>query len=316
MTRIDLHTHVLPEPYLERLRLPDGSPFPIPPAPLDRLEATMERYEIDAAVISTGPPGAFGGAPAGAAELARIANEGIAEIVRDAPARFAGLAIVPLPDIEASLAELTYALDELGLDGVLLLTNVGGTYLGDPAWDALFDELERRSAYVFVHPTFPPHPLPVPQHPPWLYEFPFETTRAAAQLIYSGTLERCANVRIQLSHLGGTAPFLAHRIASLEAREPELATGAPAGALTYLRRLYYDTGLSNHAPGLAATLEVTSLDHVVFGTDWPYADLPAEPGDPAPDLAWLEPDDRTQVDAANALALVPRFAPLVAGSTA
>jgi predicted TIM-barrel fold metal-dependent hydrolase len=197
---------------------------------------------------------------------------------------------------------------------VLLLTNVAGTYLGDAAWDALFDELDRRGAYVFVHPGFPPHAPPLPDHPVWLYEFPFETTRAVANLVYSGTLERCPHVRLQLSHLGGVAPFIAHRIASLEAREPELATRAPAGALAYLRRLWYDTGLSNHAPGLAATLEVTSLDHVVFGTDWPYADLPAEPGDPAPDLGWLEPGDRARVEAANALALVPRFAPLVGGS--
>lgn len=313
MTRIDVHTHVLPEAYLERLRLPDGSPFPIPPAPLEGLEATMERYAIDAAVISTGPPGAFLGDAARAVELARVANEAIAGIVREAPSRFAGLALLPLPDVDASLAELAHALDELELDGVLLLTNVAGTYLGDAAWDALFDELDRRGAYVFVHPGFPPHAPPLPQHPFWLYEFPFETTRAVANLVYSGTLERCPNVRIQLSHLGGVTPFIAHRIASLEAREPGLATGAPAGALAYLRRLYYDTGLSNHAPGLAATLEVTSLDHVVFGTDWPYADLPAAAGDPAPDLARLEPDDRARVDAANALALVPRFAPLLGG---
>jgi predicted TIM-barrel fold metal-dependent hydrolase len=314
VTRLDLHAHVLPDAYLERLRLPDGSPFPIPPAPLERLEATMERYAIDGAVISTGPPGAFLGDGGRAVELARVANEAIAGIVRADPGRFAGLAILPLPAVEASLAELAVALDELGLDGVLLLTNVAGTYLGDAAWDPLFEELDRRGAYVFVHPGLPPHAPPLPQHPVWLYEFTFETTRAAANLVYSGTLERCPRVRIQLAHLGGAAPFVAHRIASLQAREPELASAAPAGALAYLRRLYYDTGLSNHAPGLAATLEVTSLDHVVFGTDWPYAALPEEPGDPAPELAWLGAGDRARVEAANALALVPRFAPLVGSS--
>jgi predicted TIM-barrel fold metal-dependent hydrolase len=305
MPRIDAHAHVLPERYLASLRLPDGSAFPIPPAPLSALAGAMERHEIAAAVISTGPPGAFLGNQEQANERARVANEEIAALVRDASDRFAGLALLPLPDVEAALAELEHALDDLGLDGVILLTNVAGTYLGDPAWDDLFDELERRRAYVFVHPSFPPHALPL-EHPVWLYEFPHETTRAVTNLVYSGTLERCPNLRVQLAHLGGTAPFLAHRLASLAGREPALATAAPKGALAYLRGLYYDTGLANNAPSLAGTLEVTSVDHVVFGTDWPYADLPPA-GDPAPDLAWLA-DDRERVEGANVAALVPRFA--------
>ena len=108
--------------------------------------------------------------------------------------------------------------------------------------------------------------------------------RATANLIYSGAFERHRRIRLQLSHLGGAAPFLAHRLASLAEREPALAAAAPAGALTYLRRLYYDTGLANNDPALAATREVTGFDHVVFGTDWPYAALPPDGGDPAPGL--------------------------------
>jgi 6-methylsalicylate decarboxylase len=312
--RIDAHTHVLPDAYLERLRLPGGERFPVPPAPLGRLEETMSRYAIDAAVVSTGPPGAFLGDPGQAVELARIANEAIAEIVRAAPARFAGLALLPLPDVDAALAELAHALDVLDLDGVLLLTNVAGTYLGDPVWNPVFAELDRRSAYVFVHPGFPPYPPPLAGHPVWLYEFPFETTRAVANLVYSGTLDRCPRIRLQLSHLGGTVPFVAHRLASLAAREPALAVDAPAGALSYLRDVYYDTGLANNAPGLAATLEVTTIDHVVFGTDWPYADLPGDGVDPAPGLGWLASGDRARVEGVNVAALVPRFAGLTPAS--
>jgi predicted TIM-barrel fold metal-dependent hydrolase len=110
-----------------------------------------------------------------------------------------------------------------------------------------------------------------------------------------------------VSHLGGTAPFLAHRLASLEAREPERATRAPAGALAYLRRLYYDTGLSNHDLPVRPTVELAGPERIVFGTDWPYADLPPE-GDPAPGLDGLGPDLRARIDAANAAALVPRLA--------
>jgi predicted TIM-barrel fold metal-dependent hydrolase len=190
----------------------------------------------------------------------------------------------------------------------VLLSNIAGTYPGDAAWDALFDELERRAAYVFLHPTMPPHALPLATHPVWLYEFPFDTTRAVANLIYSGTLERCPSLRLQVAHLGGTAAFLAHRLASLAAREPGRATQAPAGALAYLRRLYYDTGLSNNTVALAATLEVAQPDRVVFGTDWPYADLP-DAGDPAPGLAGLDAGVRAGIDASNIAALVPRLAP-------
>jgi len=226
MPRIDLHAHVLTARYEEELDAP------LPPHRPEALKAFMERYEIDAAVVSIG--GAVGVA---SAQLARLGNEELAELVRAEPGRFAALAIVPFTpdDPEPALAELEHALDTLALDGVSLFTNHAGTYLGDAAFEPLFAELDRRGAYAFVHPTFPRGGWPL-EHPPWLYEFPFETTRALANLIYSGALERYPRVRLQFAHLGGAALFLAHRLASLAAREPELARAAPAGALEYLRR--------------------------------------------------------------------------------
>jgi predicted TIM-barrel fold metal-dependent hydrolase len=308
MARIDAHVHILPPDYRAELeRRSVLGPVGLPPWSAEATYELMERHDIDAAVMSLSPPGVFFGDQGLANELARLVNERTAELVASAPERFAGLAVLPLPDIDAALAELGHALDVLGLDGIALLSNVGGTYLGDPTWDPLFDELHRRGTYVFLHPTMPPHGLPLPQHPVWLYEFPFDTTRAVVNLVYSGTLERCPGVRLQVAHLGGTAPFLAHRLASLAAREPERAALAPAGALAHLRRLYYDTGLSNNAAALAATLQVTDIGQVVFGTDWPYADLPAS-GDPAPGLADLSAADRARVDADNIAALVPRLA--------
>ena len=304
--RIDAHAHVHPPAYREAL-----GDVPMPPMTLTALEAAMERHEIDAAVLSTGPPGASVGPAVDGRDLARRANDGLAEIVRAQPRRFAAVGTLPLPDVAAALEELERIYDELALDGVLLLTNVAGTYLGDPEWDPLFDALDERRAYVFVHPGLPPHPLPLP-HPVWMYEFPFETVRATVNLIYSGTLERHPSIRFQLAHLGGAAPFLAHRIASLADREPERAGHAPAGALAYLARLYYDTGLTNNAPALAATREVTSVDHIVFGTDWPYAALP-ERGDPAPGLDVLGAERRSAVEFANAAALVPRLLSALAG---
>jgi predicted TIM-barrel fold metal-dependent hydrolase len=307
LPRIDAHVHLLPDEYRAELDRRGLLRFPLPPWSVDATYALMERHAIDAAVMSLSPPGVFFGDQGLADDLARLVNERTAALVRSDAARFAGLCVLPLPDVDRALAELTYALDELELDGVALLSNVAGTYPGDPAWAPLFDELERRGAYVFLHPQTPAGPLALPEHPMWLYEFPFDTTRAVANLIYSGTLERCPSMRLQVAHLGGTAPFLAHRLASLAAREPERAALAPAGALQYLGRVYYDTGLSNHALALDTTLAVADLERIVFGSDWPYADLP-ESGDPAPGLASLDDDDRARVDARNAAALVPRLA--------
>jgi 6-methylsalicylate decarboxylase len=310
LPRIDAHVHLLPDEYRAALDRRGLMSFPLPPWSVDATYALMERHAIDAAVMSLSPPGVFFGDQGLADELARIVNEHTAALVRSDPARFAGLCVLPLPDVDRALAELAYALDELELDGVALLSNVAGTYPGDPAWAPLFEELERRGAYVFLHPQTPAAPLALPDHPMWLYEFPFDTTRAVANLIYSGTLERSPSMRLQVAHLGGTAPFLAHRLASLAAREPERASAAPAGAIKYLGRLYYDTGLSNHALALQTTLAVADLERIVFGSDWPYADLP-ESGDPAPGLAGLDEEDRARIDARNAAALVPRLAAAV-----
>jgi predicted TIM-barrel fold metal-dependent hydrolase len=298
--RVDCHVHVLPAGYRDAL----GAIW-LPPAGLEDLEAMMERHATDAAVLSIGPPGVniSGLAPA---KLARLANDGLAEVMRGQPRRFAALAALPLPDLDAALAELERAYDELSLDGVLLLTSVDGIYVGDRRWDALFDALEERSAYVFLHPVDPPQPPPL-DHPSWLYELPVETLRAAANLVYSGTLERCPRIRLQLAHLGGAVPFLAHRLALLAEGDQDARARAPRGALEYLGRLYYDTGMANNAPALAATQMVTAPQHIVFGTDWPYVPLPD--GDPAPGLEVLGAELRAAVEGENAFALVPRLRP-------
>ena len=290
--RVDAHAHVIPEAYVDAVPAPGGN-LPKPPVvSAEALLAVMDRYAIDAAVISTGPPGAFFGDQARANEIARLANEEISGAVGANPDRFAGLAMLPLPHPGAALAELAHALDVLRLDGVLLLSHVAGTYLGDPSWDALYAELDRRGAYVFLHPTVPANGVALP-HPGWLYEFPFDTTRA--------------NIRWQVAHLGGATTVLAERIGSLAAREPEKAEAAPAGALAYLSRLYYDTGLANHELPYRAATMLAPADHIVFGTDWPYLAMPDDPGDPAPGLAFLDEGERAALDARNVAGLVPRF---------
>jgi predicted TIM-barrel fold metal-dependent hydrolase len=312
MPRIDAHGHLIPEAYraeIEKRGLETG--YPLPPATPEIFSEVMDRHGIDAAVVSLSPPGVWFDDAGLAKELSRLVNEETAALVRDQPTRFAGLATLPLPDVGAALEEIAYAFDTLSLDGVALLSNHAGTYLGDPSFDPIFDELERRGAYVFVHPIQPATPSPLPEAPVWVQEFPFDTTRAVTNLIYSGTMARCPSIRLQLAHLGGTAPFIAHRIAEWAGRDPSRAKAAPDGALAYMERMWFDTGLSNNPVALAAVRELAGIERIVFGTDWPYAVLP-EGGDPAPDLG-LTPADRAAVDGTNVAALVPRLSNALAG---
>lgn len=308
-----MHCHTVPREYLTELRRlgEDLSP-PLPVADAEAIGLTMERRSIDAAVISLSPPGVWFGDPGLARELSRLVNESIAGMVREQPARFAGLVTLPLPVVDAAVAEIAYGLDVLGLDGVALHSNVDGIYLGDPEFEPVFEELDRRGAYAFVHPNPPPTPSPKADVPPWVVEFPFDTTRAVVDLIYSGTLERFPNVRLQLAHMGGATPFLAHRIAEWAGRVPERADAAPAGALAYLRRLYYDTGLANNTIAVAAVHQLAGIEKIVFGTDWPFLaesddfDLTAGLG--------LSETERALIEHTNAAALVPRLVASLRGA--
>ncbi len=157
MHRIDLHAHVLTPRYEKTL-----SPGRRPTQTVTGLEEFMDRYNIDAAVVSMG-----GALESQDPTSARIGNEELAELVRDNPARFGAHAIVPFDsqDPEIAASEAVYALDTLGLDGVALFSNHHGTYLGDPLWEELFTELDRRGAYAFVHPATPPTGVALGEYP-------------------------------------------------------------------------------------------------------------------------------------------------------
>lgn len=300
--RIDLHHHFSPAAHRERLlRYPVGATFP--EWSMEATEAAMERYGADAAVLSA-TAGVYFGDTGEAIELARIVNEAGAAIVRSDDRRFGALASLPLPDVDAALAELEYALDVLGLDGVALHASVAGTYIGEPAFAPLLDELERRRAYAFVHPMVPPW-LPSYAYPPWVLELPFETTRAALSLVFSGTLDRCPNVRFHLPHMGGALPFLAHRMASLTLRQPSLREQLSDTPLSFMRRFYVDTALALNPPAFAGTLELLDPERIVFGTDWPYLPEPELEFDPV--ALGIDVDQIRAIERGHAAQLVPRL---------
>ena len=271
--KIDVHHHIVPEEYVSALAnvgIKDSTGVPFPEwSPRTSLDL-MDRFGIKTAITSISAPGVYFGDVGFARDLARTCNELSAKMIKDHPDRFGAMAVLPLPDVGGALEELEYALDTLKLDGVALLSSVDDRYMGDPAYDDLFDELNRRKAVVFMHPGFAPGGKPRSSLPPSLVEFVFETTMAVSNLLFSGTLERCPEVRFILPHAGGTIPYLALRL-TLGQFWPGLQENVPQGVITYLQRLYYDTALSGSPFALRSLQELVDPSHIVFATDYPFA---------------------------------------------
>ena len=304
--RIDTHSHVVPPFYGDWLRskgaLAGG--LPIPAWDVDETVALMDRHDIGAAVLSVSAPGVHLGDDAEARVMARDVNDFAAQVVRDHPDRFGFFATLPLPDVDGAVAELERAFDTLGADGVILLANHRGTYLGDPRFDPIFDDLQRRAAVVFVHPTILPGVEAVGGIPPFVADFLLDTTRAALNLARTGTLARCPDLRIILSHVGGFVPYAAHRLALAASGKGDAVEG-----LRLLRRYYFDIALSGTPTALPSLLAFTSPDHVTFGSDWPYApDAVVAAMTRLYERFELDDTARHQIDRGTAASLLPRFA--------
>jgi predicted TIM-barrel fold metal-dependent hydrolase len=320
--RVDVHAHYLPAPYRQALeaaglaRLDGG--IPVPAWTAEGHLALMERLGVATSMLSISSPGLHFLEPAKAAGVAREVNEAGADLARAHPGRFGVFATLPLPDVQASLAELAYAFDQLNVDGVCLETNARGLYLGDPAFAPVLDELDRRRSVVFLHPTSPACLEQIGMgFPAPLLEFPFDTARTAVSLIFSGALRRRPNIRVILSHGGGALPGLVSRVAMV-AQTP-LVSPRPAGGaaevLEEVRRLYFDLALSATPLTVGALLQITDISHILFGTDYPFAPVPAVEANTASFgrlMDGLSADQRRMVEHRNAADLFPRLKALLA----
>ena len=242
-------------------------------------------------------------------EVARICNEFQARIVLEHPSRFGSFALLPLPDVDGALEELTYALDILHLDGVGLFSSVSDRYLGDPLFDPVFDELDRRKAVVFIHPTHCEAPAETQLHaPPFVVEYVFDTTRAIVNLIYTGTLMRCPDIRFIVAHGGGTVPYLAQRIAMMEGHRG--AKGV-TDVIPTLRGLYYEIASTTSGFALRSLQELVEPTQILWGSDLPfvYGERLQEEVDHWEQFNGFDDDARSAVEELNALKLFPRFAP-------
>ncbi len=253
--RIDLHHHISPPGYITEL---DAKAIFITRETRDWTPAQsidlMDKGGVQVAVTSITTPGLWFGDPAAARKLARLCNDYGAKLVSDYPKRFGMFVNLPLPDVDASLQEVAYGLDVLKADGVVLFTSYGDKWLGDPAFDPLFEELNRRKTLIYVHPTTATCCTNVLKCiNDSAIEYGTDTTRAIAQMIFTGRSVRFADTRMIWSHGGGTMPFLIVRF-TRGARAPQVAKLIPQGFLHEARRFYYDTAaVYDAAPMLALT---------------------------------------------------------------
>lgn len=306
--RIDTHHHIVTPRYrawLEaRGKTAGGKAIPAW-SPVQALRF-MDANQIAIAVLSVSTPGAFVGDKSEAREQARILNTETAEVVAGNRRRFGFFATAALPDVEASIHETTFALDHLSADGVVLLTNTDGVYLGDPSLDPLMAALNERRAVVFVHPGEPPM-APVPGIEAFVTDFLLDSVRAALNITKSGTLERYPDVRFILSHGGGFLPFAAARVGAAVSPDGKMDSG-----LQRLRKFYFDTALASSAYALPSLLAFADPERITFGSDVPYA-TETRSGWFTSELDRFElgSELRAAIAAKNALTLFPRLAALL-----
>jgi predicted TIM-barrel fold metal-dependent hydrolase len=308
---IDVHHHIVPPFWFEEVKpqiIAQGGGRIVPTwfgwSPQRAVEE-MDKNGVATAIISMTTPGIWFGDVVQGRRLARDYNDYAMKIVGDHAGRFGLWATIPLPDTEGSLKEIEYALDGLHADGIGLMTSYGNLWLGDPAFSPVLDELNRRKAVVYVHPSSPLCCTSLMSYvPPFFSEFQQDTTRAILSLIFSGALTRHADISFIFSHAGGTLPMVAGRIEHYSAL-PAFKDKVPNGFATELKRLHYEIANSAHRPAIAALTSMVPTSQILFGSDFPLVAI----DETAQGLAKLSfaPADFQMIARDNALRLVPRL---------
>jgi 6-methylsalicylate decarboxylase len=300
--RIDVHHHYVPGVYITAMKAHNIRPVQWS---IQMSLDEMEKSGIATGMISPPPPGVTFGDPAFRRKLARDINEAGAKMVSDRPARFRLLATLPFASVEDSLAEIAYAFDTLKADGISLMTSYNGKYLGDPSHWPILEELNRRKAVVYTHPTTP---ACCGGLQPYVsinaIEGPVDTTRTMVSLMFQGGATKFPDIQWIFSHSGGVTPFLLSRYQREEV-EKDFKAALPRGVLHELRKFHYDTAQGHHEGALKALLAIIPPSQVLYGTDYPFWDGRKVTGDLV--KGGLSAADLMGIDRHNALRLFPRL---------
>ena len=289
--KLDLHTHYYPPIYFDKIReLPsefsfDKSPsgqtiityrgarfFGVTPPMTDvskRLE-DMDRVGIDVEVVSLSTPNVFFTDAQHQPEIARMVNDAYAELIAKHPTRFKAFASIPMDDTDAALKELHRAINKLKMNGVILLSNIGGQPLTAPEYRPFFDEANRMKLCILLHPMLPANADPFREYvlgP--IVGFMFDTTLAVARMCFDGMLREFPDIRWIVAHLGGAVPYLMERMDNGWRDFPECRAKIDELPSVYLKRLYYDT-VNFNPHMLTMVREMLGADHMVMGSDYPH----------------------------------------------
>jgi len=299
--RIDVHYHGNSPGFIAAIKAHNTGQMPLMNwTPAKALE-DMDRDGVATSIMSTSEPSVYFGDAAAARALARETNEFFAKLVSDRPTRWGFFATLPLPDVDGSLKEIAYACDTLKADGACFMSSYEGKYLGDPAFAPVMAELNRRNAVCYTHPFRGGMKDMLPDGHALGITLTTETTLTIESLLYTGTADRNPNIRWIWSHGGGTAPYITGRLGANVG-----ADGKPSTGMLALQRFYYDTAQAFNEYTLATLTKVVPMSHILFGTDYPFAQAAAVAK--GLDAYGFSASDLRAINRDNALALFPRLA--------
>ena len=303
--RIDVHHHIAPPAYSAALKsMMRGHAKWSVQGTLEEMDKSGTATAITS-LINPAMPVWLNDVPGGR-KMARIANEYAAQLTRDHPGRFGSFASIPLWDTEGSLREIEYAYGTLKADGIYLMTSYGGKLLGDPDFFPVLEELNRRKAVVYTHPTAPACCVGIqPYVSINAIEGPVDTTRTMISLLFQGGAAKYPDIKWIFSHSGGVTPFLLSRY-QREEMEKDRKAVLPRGLMYELQKFYYDTAQGHHEGAMKALLAIIPPSQVLYGTDYPFWDGRKVSNDLA--KAGFSASDMMAVDRNNALRLFPRLA--------
>lgn len=272
---IDLHTHIILPEYVKVLKAHGAEleeTFPLPEWDVERHIAFMDRAGIRTAVLTMPAPQPYYGDVKESAKCIRHVNEVLAKMKQQYPGRFKFCAALPLPDVNAAIREAAYALDTLGADGVKLATNSRGQYLGDGELDPLMAALNERHAVIIIHPHRPtPYSKEIIATTPLaMYEYPAETSRAVVNMLARNVLVRYPNLKVVVPHCGSFLPLALPRMKSILPAMVKQGYMQPIDWESNLSRLYFDLAGRPTIEVLRSLLTITTPDHILYGSDYPY----------------------------------------------
>ncbi|HXI34362.1 MAG TPA: amidohydrolase family protein [Gemmatimonadales bacterium] len=290
MTIVDFHNHFYPPEYLEALRTggttvtlsTDGDGNPVLGYPGDYnvavpghrdiayREDVLAREGIDRQVLTFTTPGTHVETPQRAVQLARLVNDALARVAHERAGRFTALATLPLNDPAGSVIELERVMTQLGFKGAMLFSNVNGVALADARYEPLWQRADALGAVLYIHPTNPVGVEAMTDF--WLMPlvgFPWDTTLAAAKLVFSGVVERFPKIRWVLGHLGGAIPYIAERLDRGYEAFPECREHIRKAPSAYLKEFYYDT-VNFDPAALRLAVEFAGPRRVLAGSDYPH----------------------------------------------